>query len=263
MKNSFVQFSEQHLIHIVDILRELVIRDLKVKYKRSVLGFAWTLVTPFVQLLVFYFVFRVLLSVKIPRFSSFAFCGLLAWNWFQASIFQSAGAITGNRELISRPGFPATILPVVTVLTNFLHFLVALPILILFLTLSGTIISSAILMLPILIIIQFIFILSLSYVVATLNVLFRDTQHILGILLQLLFFMTPIFYDASVIPKQYTVYYRLNPMVSIVESFRAMMMNGMSINSSFLWKVGIPSLLLLFLGHLFFIRMKYRFAEEL
>ena len=109
MQTRITQDNLRRLIYIRDLLRELVVRDMKLRYKRSVLGVAWSILNPLAQLLVFGFVFRFILPVKIPNYSSFLFCGVLAWNWFSSSLLLSTGAIVDNRDLIKRPGFPAAI----------------------------------------------------------------------------------------------------------------------------------------------------------
>jgi lipopolysaccharide transport system permease protein len=111
-----------------DLLRELVVRDMKLRDKRSCLGVGWTLVNPLSQLLVFDFVFRVLFRVNEPNFSAFLFIGIISWNWFSSALLQSTTAILENRDLIRQPGFPAGILPVVTVIAHLIHFLITLPI---------------------------------------------------------------------------------------------------------------------------------------
>ena len=197
---------------------------MKLRYKRSILGIAWSLLTPLAQLAVFYLTFDVLLPLNIPNYPAFLFSGLLAWNWFQGSLYQATSAIVDNRELMKRPGFPAAILPAVTVASNLIHFLLALPILFIFLLLGGTGLTSAVMALPLVIAIQFILTLSLAYFTATFYVTFRDTQHLLGVLLNLLFFLTPVFYKSSDLPAQYQTFYHLNPMVHLIESYRAILL---------------------------------------
>lgn len=253
----------RRLIYLWDLLRELVVRDMKVRYKRSILGIAWSLVNPLLQLLVFFLLFRMILSIKVSRYSSFALTGLLVWNWFQSSLFQAASAITGNRELIRRPGFPATVLPVVMVTTNLIHFLLALPILMVVLVMDGAELGPTILALPLVVILQFVLTLSLVYIAASANVIFADTQHLIGVLLQLLFFLTPIFYDASAIPARYYSLYRLNPMVRLLEAYRAVLIGGMQPDWLSLLAPCLLALGLLFVGYRMFIRVSYRFMEEL
>ena len=263
MMNSSGRLDVQRLIYLRDLLRELVVRDLKVRYKRSVLGFAWALVTPLMFLTVFYFIFKVALSLDIPRFGPYAFTGMLVYSWFQSSVSQASGAITDSRELIRWPGFTAAVLPVVTVTTNLIHLLFALPLLMLFLLLDGTGLKSVILLLPVVIGIQFVLTLGLGYVVAAGNVLFRDTEHLVAVGLQLLFFLTPVFYDASMVPERYQSLYRLNPMVHLVGAYRAILLGGTWPSGLGLLTLGVLATGLLVVGHTVFVNLSDRFVEEL
>jgi lipopolysaccharide transport system permease protein len=226
MKHLPVAYSRRHVIYACDLLRALVRRDMKLRYKRSILGVAWTLLNPLTQLLVFVFVFTFVLPLNIPHYPSFLFTGILVWNWFQGALHQSTGAIVDNRELLRRPGFPVAMLPMVTVTSYLVHFLLALPVLLLFLMLDGHPLTSVLLALPGVMGLQFLLILSLAYLVATLHVTFRDTQYLLGVLLNLLFYLTPVFYNANSIPERYQALYRLNPMTHLVEAYREILLQG-------------------------------------
>jgi lipopolysaccharide transport system permease protein len=250
-------------LYIYDLLRELVVRDMKLRYKRSVLGIVWSLLNPLFQMLVFIFLSRRVLSLDIPNYPSFVFTGVLAWSWFQSAVITTTGAITGNRELIKRPGFPTAILPVVTVTANLIHFLLALPVPLLFLLLGGGRLTSAILTLPLVILLQFLLILGLGYLVATAQVTFRDTQHLLGVFLMLLFYLTPVFYDASMVPARYQTLYRLNPMFHLITAYRAILIQGDLPDLRVLLALGVLGGVLLWLGHTVFTRASYRFVEEL
>ena len=250
-------------LYMYDLLRELVVRDMKLRYNRSVLGIAWSLLNPLFQMLVFVFLSRRVLSLDIPNYPSFVYTGLLAWSWFQSALLLTTGAITGNRELVRRPGFPTAILPVVTVVTNLIHFLLALPVLLLFLVLGGGRLTSAILTLPLVILLQFLLILGLGYLVATVHVTFRDTQHLLGISLSLLFYLTPVFYDANAVPARYQTLYRLNPMFHLITAYRTILIQGNLPNLRALLALGVLTVALLWLGHTVFTRASYRFVEEL
>jgi lipopolysaccharide transport system permease protein len=250
-------------VYLRDLLRELIGRDIKLRYKRSLLGIAWSLINPLAQLLVFSLIFSVVLPLNIPNYASFLFTGLLAWNWFQTSLHAATGAIVDNRELIRRPGFPVTILPIVTVATNFIHFLLALPILLVALLISGLPLRITILALPAIFAVQFLFTLSLSYFVATLHVTFRDTQYLLGIVLLLGFYLSPVFYDASAIPQPYQALYRLNPMVVLIDAYRQILLRGQLPGALGLLALSLVSAGLLWLGYHTFIRASAQFAEEL
>lgn len=253
----------QRLMYLRDLLRELVARDMKLRYKRSILGAAWSLLNPLAQMLVFTFLFRRVLPLDIPNYPSFVFTGVLAWNWFQAALFLMTGTITDNRALIRQPGFPAAILPVVTVTTHLIHFLLALPVLLIFLMLSGGRLTSAILALPLVIMLQFLLILSLGYLVATVHVTFRDTQHLLGVLLMLLFYLTPVFYDASILPARVQAFYRLNPMVHLIAAYRTILVQGNWPDFRALLAISVFVGVLLWLGYTFFTRASTHFVEEL
>jgi lipopolysaccharide transport system permease protein len=255
--------SRWRLLYLYDLLRELVARDMKLLYKRSVLGIAWTLINPLLQLAVFSFVFQLVLSANIPNYSSFAFCGLLVWTWFQNSLFQATGAIIANRPLIRQPGFPIAILPIVIVITGLIHFLLALPLLIIFLAVDGVELKPVLLVLPILMALQFALTVSLAYLLAALNVTFRDTQHTLGVLLQLFFYLTPIFYDITNVPKDYQSLYYLNPMVHLVTAYRTVLMQGAQPNWLPLMLIGLITTLALPVGYRIFSSSSDRFVEEL
>ncbi len=263
MRNPVTSPHIRQPLYIYDLLRELVVRDMKLRYKRSVLGIAWSLLNPLFQMLVFVFLSRRVLALDIPSYPSFVFTGVLAWNWLHTALFLATSAITDNRELVRRPGFPAAILPVVTVTTNLIHFLLALPVLMIFLVLSGGRPTSAILALPLVILLQFLLILGLGYLVATVHVTFRDTQHLLGMFLRLLFYLTPVFYDASMVPARYQALYHLNPMFHLITAYRAILIQGNLPDLRALLALGLLVAVSLWLGHTVFTRASYRFVEEL
>lgn len=253
----------QQLIYRRDLLRELVGRELKLRYKRSVLGMAWALVNPLMQLVIFTFLFRKVVRLDIPHYSSYVFSAVLAWNWFQTSLYMGAGAIVDNRDLIRRPGFPATVLPAVTISTNLIHYLLALPVLLVFMWLDKVPLNATLLALPPLILVQFILTLGLVYIIATSQVTFRDTQHLLGVALMLLFYLTPIFYQASSVPDRYRLIYQVNPMVHLIDAYRALLIRGELPSPGPMLALCVLSAGLLYVGYTLFTRASYRFVEEL
>jgi lipopolysaccharide transport system permease protein len=242
----------------------LIVRDLKLRYKRSWLGVGWTLLNPLTQLSVFYFIFNAVLPLNVPHYSSFLFIGILVWNWFQSALLFATSAIVEHRELIRQPGFPAAILPIVTVACNLIHFLLALPILFIFLVIDGSQVTFNLMALPLVIAIQFVLTLGFAYLVATFHVTFRDTQYLLGVALQLLFFLTPIFYNADVIPERYQTLYWLNPMVLLIDAYRSLLMRGELPNNLLpLLFLGAIAGVLLMLGCAIFNKASADFVDEL
>src|SRR5262245_5509146 len=228
MRSGAGWLSRRRWSHQRDLLRELIARDMKLRYRGSLLGMAWTLLNPLAELLVLLFIFEAVLPLNIPNYASFLFTGLLVYGWFHSSLFYATVAIVNNRDLIRRPDVPISILPIVSVASTLLHFLLSLPVLFVLLLGSGVHLTSAVLELPVLIGIQFILTLALAYPLATVHVWFRDTQYLLRVALQLLFYLTPIFYEASTIPDRYKMLYRLNPMVWVIDGYRDVLLRGVS-----------------------------------
>ncbi len=253
----------RRLVYRRDLLRELLVRDIKLRYKRSVLGVFWTLVNPLAQLLVFDFVFRVVFQVQIPNYTSFLFIGIVAWSWFNGALLQATNAILENRDLIRLPGFPAATLPNVTVASHLLHFLLTLPILVVLLLVTDVPLTAAALFVPVVIVLQYVFTLGLAYLVATLHVTFRDTQYLLGIFLMLGFYLTPILYDVSTLPERYQPWYRFNLLADIIDAYRAILLRGELPEPVPLLVVAGVSVLQLLVFRGIFQRASTRFAEEL
>lgn len=254
---------DRRIIFYYDLIRVLVGREMSLLYKRSALGVLWTMINPLLQLLVFLFIFRAILKVEIPHYTSYVFTGLLVWQWFSKATLQATGIIIGNRPLIRQPGFPVSVLPPAVVMTGMIHFALALPILGIFLLLDGILLGPALLWLPVMLLIQFFFTVTMSYLLAGVNVAFRDTQNALGVLLQVMFYMTPIFYSIDRIPADFRTLYELNPMVPILLGYRSILIDGQSPQwTSLLPVVGIIAAVLP-LCFLLFRHQSRRFVEEI
>ncbi|MBV9087583.1 MAG: ABC transporter permease [Acidobacteriaceae bacterium] len=263
MKTVLTESRVRRLTHAFDLLRELVSRDLKLRYKRSVLGIGWSLFNPLLQLVVLVFVFQYLLMVSMPDFTSFLFSGIVVWGWFTASLYAATGAIVDNPTLIRQPGFPTALLPVVTVMSNMVNFAFAMVAVLISLWVTQHPLNGSLIALPLVILVQFLFTLSLSYFLAMLHVPFRDTQYLLGILLMLGFYIVPIFYDSAAIPAQYQRIYHLNPLVGILEAYRTILLHGQVPELKPLITALGLSCVLLVVGCTWFVRVSYSFIEEL
>ena len=246
-----------------DLLRELIARDIKLRYRGSLLGVLWTLVNPLAELLVLLFVFGIVLRVDIENYAAYLFTGLIVYGWFQTSVNFATTAIVGNRDLVRRPGVPILILPVVTVASNLFHFLLSLPILMGLLLAHGVSFTSAALAMPLLIGIEFVLILGFAYPVATINVWFRDTQHVLRIALQLLFYLTPVFYEARSAPRELGWIFDVNPLAHMVDAYRAVLIQGSLPAAASLVYLSVVALVLCVAGMTWFERASHRFADEL
>jgi lipopolysaccharide transport system permease protein len=255
--------AKRRFIHMRDLLGELILRDIKLRYKRSVLGVGWSLINPLAQLLVFSFIFKYVLPLNIPNYTSFLFVGLLVWNWFQSSLLAATVVIVDNRELVRKPGFKPMILPIVVVSTNLIHYIFALPILFLFVVLGELHLTVATIVFPVILAIQFLFTLGLSYFLSAIHVTFRDTQYLLGIFLLLGFYLSPVFYPFSAVPEQFQAIYRLNPLAILINSYRDILIRGEVPSGDPLVYLGIATIFLLWIGHAVFKKASYQFIEEL
>ena len=263
-----------------DLLYNLVVRDLKVRYKHSVLGFFWSLLNPLLLMGVFTFVFTALLPANArPSFHIFFLCALLPWNWCATSVGATLGSIVGNAHLIKKVYFPREMLPVSVVISNMINYLLALPALLLFmivlrpgLTTSAfapdcthACLNGNLVWLPLLIITQALFLMGLGFFLSALNVFFRDTSVLVEVGLSAWFFLTPIIYDAKDVAGDYVgLMYNLNPMASIVANYRDIFYynNPTSPAPEFMLRTLIQSAILFVLGYLFFMRFSRNFGEE-
>jgi lipopolysaccharide transport system permease protein len=251
------------LAYYRDLLVELVLRDIKLRYKRSVLGVAWSLLNPLAQLLVLQFVFQHVLPLSIPNYTLFLFVGVLAWNWFQQSLQFASGVIVESPSLIRQPGFPAAILPVATVTAQLLNFALALSVLIGFLLWKEIPLTRAVAAIPLVAVVQFLVTLSLAYLLAGTHVRFRDTQYLAGIALMLGFYVTPVFYQTSSVPDRFQTLYRLNPLVHVIDGYRDILLDGRLPPVLPLLCLGAIALAGLLASHALFVRASHSFVEEL
>ena len=236
---------------------------MKLRYKRSILGIGWSLLNPLSQFLVFYVVFRWIIPVNVPDFAVFLLIGILAWNWFQSSLNFGCVAITDNASLIRQPGFPAAILPVVAVATNLVNFVLAMPVLAAALLITGHPFTAAVTVLPIVIAIQFLLTLSGCYVLSALHVFLRDTQYLVGVLLLLGFYVSPVLYPTQAVPLDWQTWFALNPLVHILEAYREVLIQGRYPDMLPLAWIAAITLAILMASYHVFVRSSDRFIEEI
>lgn len=190
----------------------LVIKELKLRYRGSILGFFWSFLNPLLLMAVYALVFSVYMRIQMEHYPVFMFCGLLPWIWFSASLLEGVNSIVGRGDLITKAFFPPQILPMVTLLSNLINFLLSLPILFIFLWISHLIPAWPLLAVPLILFVQLLFTLGMALALSALNVHFRDLTHILGNLLTLWFFVCPIIYPLKQVPERFRFLIDFNPM---------------------------------------------------
>jgi lipopolysaccharide transport system permease protein len=247
------------------LIQSLVGRELKARYRGSVLGFFWSFVNPLLLLLTYGLVFTYMLPVRrspeMEPYFLYLFCGILPWTWFNASILEAAGVLISGGNLIKKVLFPAEVLPVVTVLANLAHFMFGLPILLAFLAIKGRLTPWAAL-LPLPMLVQLLMTLGLALIVSALTVHFRDIQNILSHLLHVLFFATPILYDYATVGPGLRTVLRLNPMTHVVVSYQQLLFVGNYDHLRGLLLAGVVALFFFAVGVFLFDRLRDTLAEE-
>jgi lipopolysaccharide transport system permease protein len=247
----------------VGLVRTLTVKEFKLRYRNSVLGFVWSLLNPLAMMIILTLVFSTLLRSGAKNFPVFLLPALLAWRFFSVGTNMSLWSIIGNSTLVTRIYFPRWLLVLSNNLANLigssLEFAAVFPLLV-FLGMNVTVF---VLLLPVILILEFVLIVGVSLILAPLNVYYRDIGQIWDIALQAGFFLTPILYDASLIPRRYLVAYSLNPMTRVIGSIREILYYGTLPTIADFATILTSELLLLVVGYLVFRRLEPRFAEEL
>jgi lipopolysaccharide transport system permease protein len=260
MNNSLVKNPMTKYFHARDLITTLVVRNIKLRYQHSILGVIWAILNPLAYMFAFTLI-RGALKMSIENYALFALSGIVAWNWFQEGLMLATNSITNNRELVTQPNFPLSLLPLVGVLTALVDFMVALPLLFLFIGVEGM--SSNLLAIPLVMVPHFFIILGVGFVLAALNVTYRDINHLLGVSLRLLFFLTPIFYDANSISGKLKLFFYVNPMVYIIDAYRSILIDGEFPDLVPLLIILLLALGIAGIGYAIFNRASLRFVEEL
>jgi len=208
-----------------DVALHLVGREFRLRYRRAFLGWAWAVGQPLARLVVLSLVFTKFLPLGIEDYPQFLFTGLIAWMWFASGVTSGTTSAIDRRNLLFRPNLPRPIIPLVSVMTDGLDFLAALPVLAVFLVVGGGIPATA-LFLPVVVAVQLLLMLGISYALCSANVFFRDVRLFLDIALLLGFYLTPVFYDASSIPDRYRWVVQINPVARLIAAYRDVLVEG-------------------------------------
>lgn len=253
--------------HSLKYYRDLVIvltqKELKVRYKRSFLGYLWSIANPLALALVFFIAFKIFMKIQVENYTLFLISGLFPWQWFSNSVNVSAMVFIGNAPLIKKVNFRRDVLVIATVLNDMLHFILSIPVIVVFIFFYGMKPSlSWLIGIPILLIIQFIITLGFSIAIAAINLFFRDIERIVFIFTTLMFYVTPIIYPEDMIPAEYRGLILLNPLSVLMVSWRKLFMNG-TMDFRNVTLAFIYSLLVVAIGYIIFRKLRWRFAEVL
>lgn len=246
-----------------ELLKTNIKKDVGGKYKHSVLGVLWSFINPLLQIAVYALVFQVILKSNIENYTVYLCCGLIPWQYFLAVVLRGAAVIVDNANIIKKVYFPREILPISVVTSEGVNFLISTIIILGFVIFGGVGLSWNILWYFLIVAIQFVVSIGVALIVSSITVYFRDLLHLLGILMQLLFYATPIVYSISSVPEGLQWIIRINPMSYLIEGYRNIFYNKMPPDFQGLLIAFGMGVVLCIAGYFIFKKLEKRFAEEL
>lgn len=251
-----------------ELLAQMIGREIKARYKQSILGYFWVILNPFFQMLVMSFAFSIIMRIPtnaaghIP-YSIFLFVALLPWTLFSNSIASGGNALVGAGPLITKIYFPRTILVIATIFAKVVDFVFALSILVIYMIYYQVPINLNILWVIPIFLIQMIFTIGFSLFVAAANLLYRDIQYLISLLLLLWMYLTPVIYPADLVPEKFRIIFQLNPMAVIINAYRQTVLGGLPPNYQSIIVALVVSVLTLILGLAYFKNKEKIFADNI
>ena len=246
-----------------ELLKTSISKDIRGKYKNSVLGIIWSFLNPLLQIAVYAIVFPLIMKSSLPNYTVFLCCGLIPWNFFSAAISRTSFTMIENGNIIKKVFFPREILPISVTTSEAINFIISTIIILAFVLGYGMGISKFIIFYPIVLLVQYLLLTGISFIVSSVTVYFRDLQHFISIALQLLFYATPIVYAPDSIPVDFQWILQYNPMTYIINAYRDIFYYQQMPDFVSLGMVLVGSLIFCVIGYLIFNKLQRRFAEEI
>jgi len=246
-----------------ELLKTNVKKEIRGKYKNSFLGVLWSFLNPLLQIIVYAVVFQVILKNPKENYAIFICCGLIPWTFFSSTISRAAFTMVENGNILKKVYFPREILPISIVTSEAVNFMISTIIILGFVIFGGLGISKYIIFYPIVLLAQYLLLIGLSLIVSSISVYIRDLQHLVGVVIQLLFYATPIIYAAESIPENFKWILNMNPMTYIINGFRDIFYNQTMIDIGPLAILIGISIVLCVIGYLIFNKLQKGFAEQL
>jgi len=249
--------------HFRDLLIEITKREIKARYKQSILGYAWVIVVPLLNITVLTLVFSYF--VRIPTgnipYPVFLFTGLIPWTFTANSLISSTSSLVGNSSLITKIYLPTEVFPISTVLTKFIDFFLTVLIGVVLVLIFGIKLHPLLIYLPLIFVVQFLLTLGVSFFLSALNVFYRDIENVMGVMVTIWMYLSPVLYPQELIPTSLLPIYNLNPMASILGAYRNTILYGVPPAwPSFIYSMTV-SLLIFIAGLLFFKHRSRYFAD--
>lgn len=246
-----------------ELLKTNIKKEIRGKYKGSWLGILWTFLNPLLMLAVYALVFPYILRVNVENYTIFMIVALIPWNFFTTAVQTGTGSVVANGNILKKVYFPREIIPISTTTSQLVNFLITCLIMVAFILFSGVGFSIHILLFPLLVLIQYILTLGITFVLSALTVFAQDVSHFVSVIIMLGFYATPIVYQASMLPEKFQIFLKINPMAQLVEAYRSILYYHQMPDMFMLTVWGIGSVIVLVLGYLIFKKLERSFVEEL
>lgn len=246
-----------------ELLKSNTKKEVRGKYKHSFLGVLWSFLNPLLQILVYAIVFPLILKNQQEHYVVFLCCGLIPWNFFATAVNRAASTMIENGNIIKKVYFPREILPISIVTSEAINFLISTIIILAFVLVDGIALTPYLLYYPLILLVEYVLILALSFIISSVTVYIRDIQHFIGVILQLLFYATPIVYAANTIPENFAWILKYNPMTYVINGFRDIFINQTAPDIKLLLIILGIMLIVCAITYVIFNKLQKGFAEEL
>jgi lipopolysaccharide transport system permease protein len=247
-----------------DLVWELIVRSVRLRYRRSVLGLLWSQLAPISTIVILTIVFVRVIPLGIENYAVFVFIGLTSWQWFQGGLTSATTCVVGGRDLVRQPGFPVVLLPPVAIASHLVHYVLAAPVIFGAVAVTSGGLPASALSLPVILAVQFLLCLGPGFVLAAAHVRLRDTSEALNVVLRLLFYATPIIYDEGRLRgSRFSFLYDINPVAHLITAQRDALLHGRWPNPGTLLVIGGIAAGLAMLGARIFESAAARFPDEI
>jgi len=252
----------RELFQYRELLKTNIKKEIRGKYKGSFLGVLWSFINPLLMVAVYAIVFPYIMRIKQDNYLIFLISGVIPWTFFTSVIVAGCNCVWINGGIIKKVYFPREILPISITLASLINFMISCVIILIFVIFGGVGISINLLWLPVVAIIQALFSLGLLFIFSSINVYIRDVEYIVQFIVNLLFYATPVLYNANMFPERYRWILYMNPMAHLLDAYRSIFYYKTMPNLESLGFVGLIAIVVLIIGYLVFNNLKKNFAEE-
>jgi lipopolysaccharide transport system permease protein len=258
-----VKYLSQHrdLENYRDLVTVLVQKELKVRYGNKSLGYLWSIANPLAAALVYYFAFSIIFKVKTPDYPLVIISGIFPWQWIGNSIGSAPNMFIANSSIIKKVSFPTALIPLCTVLNHMIHFIMSIPVILAFMIFYHK--SPTLVWLygfPILLVIQLALTYGMSLILASINLFFRDLERLTGIVMNFVFYFTPVIFTMDRLPPKIRQFLSLNPFSNLVAAWRQLIMNG-SLNTHDVLISSAHAAVFLVISYFIYRKLSWKFAE--